>query len=224
MPQANDSTGFLKSTQAKVLTGVLIAQALMFYGLSRAEARPTSTPLSQLSDHLGKWTMVGEGLVDQDTRDVLKADELLTRSYQSSATHVPANLFVAYFQTQRTGQAPHSPKNCLPGNGWSESEAGHIFVDIPGRDTPIEINRYLVAKGENKSIVLYWYQSRDRVVASEYRAKLYTAVDAMRHNHTDTALVRVVVPVVNNDDKAATDAAIDFVKDFFTPLRQHFPA
>ncbi len=224
MEQTSDSTGFLKSTQAKVLTGVLIAQALLFYGLSRAEARPTNTPLNQLSEHLGKWTMAGEGFVDQETRDVLKADEILTRSYQSSATQLPANLFVAYFRTQRTGQAPHSPKNCLPGNGWSQSESGHISVDIPGRATPIEINRYLVAKGENKSIVLYWYQSRDRVVADEFKAKMYTAVDAMRHNHTDTALVRVVVPVVNNDDKAATDAAVDFVKDFFNPLRAHFPA
>ena len=75
-------------------------------------------------------------------------------------------------------------------------------------------NRYLVAKGEYKSVVLYWYQSRDRVVASEYRAKMFTAVDAMRYNRTDTALVRVVVPVPNGDSKAATDAAIDFVRDF----------
>jgi EpsI family protein len=225
MQPTSNSTGFLKSTQAKVLTGVLIAQALLFYGLSRAEGKAVNTPLSQLSRHLGKWTMSGdEGYVDQETRDVLKADEILTRSYQSSATPIPANLFVAYFRTQRTGQAPHSPKNCLPGNGWSESESGHITVDIPGRATPIEINRYLVAKGENKSIVLYWYQSRDRVVASEYRAKMYTAVDAMRYNRTDTALVRVVVPVPNGDSKAATDAAIDFVKDFLNPLRQHFPA
>ena len=217
------TNSFLKSTQAKILTGVLIAQALLFYGLSRAEAHATNTPLNELSEHLGKWTMSGEGYVDQETRDVLKADEILTRSYQSSALSIPANLFVAYFRTQRTGQAPHSPKNCLPGNGWSEAESGHILVDIPGRAAPIEINRYLVSKGENKSIVLYWYQSRDRVVASEYRAKMFTAVDAMRYNRTDTALVRVVVPVPNGDSKAATDAAVDFVKDFFNPLRQHFP-
>src|SRR5258708_1696321 len=141
MQPTNNSSGFLKSTQAKVLTGVLIAQALLFYGLSRAEGHAVNTPLKELSEHLGKWTMASEGYVDQETRDVLKADEILTRMYQSSASPVPANLFVAYFRTQRTGQAPHSPKNCLPGNGWSESEAGHIMVDVPGRAAPIEINR-----------------------------------------------------------------------------------
>jgi EpsI family protein len=148
----------------------------------------------------------------------------LNRGYVNPALRTEANLFVAYFKTQRTGQMPHSPKNCLPGNGWTQTLSDTINVNVPGRDTPIEVNRYLVSKGQNKSVVVYWYQSRDRVVASEYRARFFTAADAIRYNRTDTALVRVVVPVVNDDDKRATDTALNFVKDFFGPLRQHFPA
>ena len=216
--------GFLKSRQAKILSAILISQALLFYGMSRAEANPESRPLSGLSEQLGSWRMSKQGVIDDETREVLKADELLNRGYVNMALRVEANLFVAYFKTQRTGQTPHSPKNCLPGNGWTQTLSDTINVTVPGRAEPIEVNRYLVSKGENKSIVVYWYQSRDRVVASEYRARFYTAADAIRFNRTDTALVRVVVPVVDGDDKRATDAAIDFVKDFFVPLRQHFPA
>ena len=216
--------GFLKSRQAKILSAILISQALLFYGMSRAEANPESRPLSGLSEQLGSWRMSKQGVIDEETREVLKADELLNRGYVNMALRVEANLFVAYFKTQRTGQTPHSPKNCLPGNGWTQTLSDTINVTVPGRAEPIEVNRYLVSKGENKSIVVYWYQSRDRVVASEYRARFYTAADAIRFNRTDTALVRVVVPVVDGDDKRATDAAIDFVKDFFVPLRQHFPA
>jgi EpsI family protein len=215
---------FLKSRQAQILSAVLISQALLFYGLSRAEIRPQKRPLSELPQRLGSWSMSVEGVVDKETQEVLKADELLNRGYVNQALRVEANLFVAFFQTQRTGQTPHSPKNCLPGNGWVQTIADTIKVQVPGRAEPVEINRYLVSKGENKSIVLYWYQSRDRVVASEYSARFYTAADAIRYNHTDTALVRVVVPVVNDNDQAATDAAVNFVKDFFGPLRQHFPA
>ena len=221
--QTNDQ-GFLKSRQAKILSAILISQALLFYGMSRAEANPESRPLSGLSEQLGSWRMSKQGVIDEETREVLKADELLNRGYVNMALRVEANLFVAYFKTQRTGQTPHSPKNCLPGNGWTQTLSDTINVTVPGRAEPIEVNRYLVSKGENKSIVVYWYQSRDRVVASEYRARFYTAADAIRFNRTDTALVRVVVPVVDGDDKRATDAAIDFVKDFFVPLRQHFPA
>lgn len=216
--------GFLKSRQAKILSAILISQALLFYGMSRAEANPESRPLNDLSEQLGSWRMSKQGVIDEETREVLKADELLNRGYVNMALRVEANLFVAYFKTQRTGQTPHSPKNCLPGNGWTQTLSDTINVTVPGRAEPIEVNRYLVSKGENKSIVVYWYQSRDRVVASEYRARFYTAADAIRFNRTDTALVRVVVPVVDGDDKRATAAAVDFVKDFFVPLRQHFPA
>lgn len=219
-----NNRGFLKSRQAKILSAVLIGQALLFYGMSRAEANPESRPLNQLPEQLGSWHMSKEGVVDDETRDVLKADELLNRGYVNVPLRIEANLFVAYFKTQRTGQTPHSPKNCLPGNGWTQTLSDTINVAIPGRAEPIEVNRYLVSKGENKSIVVYWYQSRDRVVASEYRARFYTAADAIRFNRTDTALVRVVVPVIDGDDQRATDAAVNFVKDFFVPLRQHFPA
>jgi len=213
----------LKSRQAKILSAILISQALLFYGMSRAEANPKSRPLSELSEQLGSWKMSKQGVIDDETREVLKADELLNRGYVNMDLRVEANLFVAYFKTQRTGQTPHSPKNCLPGNGWTQTLSDTVSVTVPGRAEPIEVNRYLVSKGENKSIVVYWYQSRDRVVASEYRARFYTAADAIRFNRTDTALVRVVVPVVDGDDKRATDAAVNFVKDFFAPLRQHFP-
>jgi len=219
----SSESGFLKSRQAKILSAVLISQAALFYGMSRAEANPKNRPLNELSEQLGSWRMSKEGVVDEETRAVLKADELLNRGYVNKDLRVEANLFVAYFKTQRTGQMPHSPKNCLPGNGWTESLSDVMSVSVPGRAEPIEVNRYLVAKGENKSIVVYWYQSRDRVVASEYRARFYTAADAIRYNRTDTALVRVVVPVIDGDDKRATEAAVNFVKDFFAPLRQHFP-
>ena len=48
--------------------------------------------------------------------------------------------------------------------------------------------------------------------------------DAIRYNRTDTALVRVVVPVAANDEAAAQEEAIAFVRSFFTPLRQYLPA
>ncbi len=82
----------------------------------------------------------------------------------------------------------------------------------------------MVSKGEDKSVVLYWYQARDRVIASEYRAKFYLVADAIRYNRTDTALVRVVVPVSGSDSAAATKTAEEFVQAFFMDLRRHLPA
>ena len=216
-------TGLFRSTAAKVLTVVLVAQVAMVYGFTRPEMVPHNRPLSQAPYEFGTWKLYKEGVVEKEIQDVLKADELLTRSYTSSAQPVGAHLFVAYFRSQRTGQAPHSPKNCLPGSGWVPSVSDVITTDVPGRGS-IEMNRYVVARGEEKSLVLYWYQSRDRVVASEYKAKMYVIADALRYNRTDTALVRVTVPIIGNNVDAAQNAAFDFVRSFYSPLRQHFPA
>jgi hypothetical protein len=62
------------------------------------------------------------------------------------------------------------------------------------------------------------------VVASEYKAKLYVIADALRYNRTDTALVRVVIPIIDNDVEGTQKAAVDFIRSFYNPLRQHFPA
>lgn len=216
--------GFLQTRAARLLTLFLFAQAAVFYGFSRSETIPSKRLLSELPTQLSGWTMQSEGVVEKEVADVLKADELLTRMYSSPARPEPAHLFVAYFGTQRTGQAPHSPKNCLPGNGWVQSVSDSIQIQVPGRAEPITTNRYVVAKGSSKSVVLYWYQSRDRVVASEYAAKFYVVADALRFNRTDTALVRVVVPVENGSVESAEETAVDFVKAFYAPLRQYFPA
>ena len=224
MPGSDGRFGFLKSTPARVLTVLLLAQLAGLFAVSRREMVPLARPLAEFPRQVGVWTMAEEGVVEREVMDVLRADDVLTRTYYDPAQGRAANLFVAYFKSQRTGQAPHSPKNCLPGSGWMPSKSDLRAITIPGRAEPIEVNRYIVSRGDDKSLVLYWYQTRDRVVASEYRAKFHLIADAIRSNRTDTALVRVVVPVIGDDPEAATAAAERFVQAFFTTLRQLLPS
>lgn len=224
MAESSAPFRFLKSTPARVLTAVLLLQVAGMFAISRRETVPLARPLSQFPTQLGAWSMFQESEADQETLDVLRADDTLSRTYTNPARGIGANLFVAYFKSQRTGQTPHSPKNCLPGSGWAPSESDVHAIRIPGRAQPILVNRYVVSKGEDKSVVLYWYQSRDRVVASEYRAKFYLVADAIQYNRTDTALVRVVVPVSGNDSATATRTADQFVQAFFADLRQYLPS
>ncbi len=221
---AQISFGFLKSRAVQIATVLLAAQAIGLYAVSRREDVPLARPLGNFPQQLGPWTMAQEGVVEKEVRDVLKADDLLTRTYYNPAVGSGANLFVAYFKSQRTGQMPHSPKNCLPGSGWVPSESDIVTVNVPGLGVPISVNRYVVARGEDKSVVLYWYQSRDRIIASEYRARLYMIADAIQYNRTDTALVRVVVPVTGNEAGAATKTAEEFVQSFFMTLKQYLPS
>ena len=215
--------GFLSGRPARALTVLLAAQGAAFYGLSCGEPAVTARPLSGFPRQITDWRMTREDPMAQDVKETLRADDYLTRDYAGPEGR-PVNLFVALFKSQRAGQTPHSPKNCLPGSGWVWSVSDVIPVSIAGRAAPIEVNRYIVSRAEEKAVVLYWYQSRDRVVAGELRAAAFTAWDALRHNRTDTGLIRVVVPVVGNRDEAATRIGIDFVQAIFGQLRGLLPA
>ena len=211
---------FLKSRVILAASGLIILQGALIQSAVRPESIPSARPLSQFPAMLGSWSLVEEGVVDEETQAVLKADDLLNRVYAAGPKGV--SFFVASFRSQRNGKAPHSPKNCLPGNGWSPIVSNEITLDV-GRTEPIPVNRYVVARGEERSLVMYWYQSRDRAVASEYLAKFWVVVDAMRLNRTDTALVRIVVPITNRDEEAADRTAADFIRTMYGALREYLP-
>ncbi len=225
MTARNGRWSLLKTTKARVLTLALVAQLAGLFAISRQERVPLARPLNQFPTELGSWDMYSQSSVEQAVLDVLRADDVLSRTYYDSGTKRGADLFIAYFKSQRSGQAPHSPKNCLPGSGWMPSESDVLEIPVSGRPGgSISVNRYVVSKGDDRSVVLYWYQAHNRVIASEYRAKLYLVADAIRYNRTDTALVRIVVPVLGNRVDEATDAARAFVQALFPSLRDYLPS
>jgi len=214
----------LRSPYALILTAILILQGGFFYLVAqREEEIPAMAPLSAMPEILPGFYMSKINDVDPDTRELLRADDLLSREYLSSDRGARVGLFIAYFKTQRYGQSPHSPKNCLPGSGWEPVSAPDRPVIRLGDGSSIQVNRYIVQKGEDRSITLYWYQTHSRVIASEYSAKLWLVADALRYHRSDTSLVRIVVPgdATNMDD--ASQLAYRFVRALFPALKQHLP-
>lgn len=213
----------LKSGPALLVTIVLLAQAAVLRSAMHPEQIPPSPPLSQLTHSLGPWQFQRDGVIEKEVLDVLQADDVLSRSYVT-ADGKYADLYIAAFRSQRNGKAPHSPKNCLPGSGWTPLVEDETSIDV-GESAPIVVNRYIVTQGDERDLVLYWYQSRSRVVASEYKAKFWVVADAMRYNRTDTAIVRVIVPIdkETRDNDAAQRTAVDFIKTFYAAIRQVLP-
>ena len=214
---------FLSNKYAKLLTLVLLMQAAAYYAVAmRAEHTPVVAPLSLFPAVVGEWTMTQDAPLEKEVLDVLKADDTLNRLYKGP-NRVAANLFIGFFKTQRYGQSPHSPKNCLPGAGWQPLEDTKILVPVPGWSQPIQTNKYVVAHGNEKSVTLYWYQSHNRVVASEYAAKFWLVADAIRYNRSDTSLVKIVVPVHNNDIESATATGVNFIQALFPAVLKQLP-
>lgn len=210
-------------TACLALCGVLAVQAGAFYTMDRTERTIPSSALAAFPASVDSWMRAQDFPIDPEVQKVLKADETLNRSYVGPGYAYPLNFFVAFFKTQRTGVAPHSPKNCLPGAGWTPSSSGTLDIPLGSNEGSISVNRYVVARGEEKTLVLYWYQTPYRAVASEYEAKVWLVLDTIRYRRSDTSLVRVVVPVAGGNEAAAEKAAVDFVRGMYPKLRGVLP-
>jgi EpsI family protein len=173
---------------------LLIVTALFLQARSSNEIQPPREPLASLPHQLGAWSGT-DITIPQEILDILGAGDFLLRVYRvPDTTKSYVDLFVAYFPSQRSGDSIHSPKNCLPGAGWSPVESSRVTLSLPGH-APFPANRYVIAKGEDRMLVLYWYLSHNRAVASEYWAKFYLVTDAMRLNRSDGSLIRVTTPL-----------------------------
>lgn len=214
---------FFRSRGVVAATAILAVQAVCFHVFAQNEREPKTLPLQMIQTDFGAWSLASQEALDSATAEILHPDDYLYRLYRDSNSGASASLFIAYFKTQRTGHAPHTPRNCLPGHGWTPSNQGIREVRTPA-GPPIQVNHYLIAKGRMRSAVIYWYQTAGRAVGNEYIAKLYLLADAIRHRRSDTALVRIIVPFEGRDSKAAERAAEDLAGQVYVALANHFPA
>jgi EpsI family protein len=207
-----------------VLAALMIGStAIWLEARSGIEVFPPREHLASFPMQLGGWRAIDIG-IDEQTRQVLGAGDFLRRIYSNPETEAPTiDLFIAYFRSQRSGDTIHSPKNCLPGSGWMPVESQQVMLSIAGH-SPFPVNRYVIAKGHIRQLVLYWYWAHDRGVASEYWAKYYLIADSMKLNRSDGSLLRFVTPLAPGETTdAAEQRLLPFVNDVFTQLPSFIP-
>ena len=192
-----------------VLVAILLAGIFINCWVYLGEAHVVRKELREFPQQLGGWTQIGgDQILDSQTLTVLRASDYVVRNYRTVDGQV-ANFYVGYYATQRDGATYHSPLNCLPGAGWTMSDPGQVTITSPNGRTFVA-NRYLIQNGDQKSVMVYWYQGRGRTVSSEYWGKVYTVWDSIRLRRSDGAMVRVTIPVGASESTAlrsATDLA-----------------
>jgi EpsI family protein len=214
--------------KAVVLFVIFIGAAGAIARAQRSEAVPPRESFAALPQMLDEWQGRENPPLTEKELEVLGADDYVLRTY--SAPGKWAGLYMGYWETQKRGDTVHSPLNCLPGSGWqplSRRALGIPVADANGSRRDIEVNRFVIQKGLDRQLVLYWYQSHGRVVASEYWGKFYLVADAVQSSRSDTAIVRVVTPITAatpEAERAAERIAIEFVQKLFPTLDKHIPA
>lgn len=211
----------LPATAAAV---VLVATAVVATALpERVEVMPARAPLLQFPLAFTQWRGESRSIEATYLRalkldDYLMADYVRTAPPEAHAEPV-VNVYVAWYDSQRQGQAAHSPRSCLPGDGWEIESLTTVQAG-----TNLAANRALIRKGDDAQLVYYWFAQRGRIVTSEYAVKWWLLVDAALRNRTDGALVRLTTPLGSGEAPAAADARLRaFAADALVRLRPHLP-
>jgi EpsI family protein len=212
--------------RAIALSLLLGGTTIFLANARKAEVAVERESFATFPMEIGAWRAINDPPLEPDILKVLGVDDYLSRIYYQ-ADGARVGFYMGFYGSQRQGDTIHSPLNCLPGAGWEPVTQGRLQIanaDGQGRD--ITVNRYIVRKGLERQLVLYWYQSHGRVVASEYTSKMYLISDAIRLNRTDGSMVRVIAPIPFNatDEGAAAERlAEEFVRVVFPLLPAHLP-
>lgn len=198
-----------------VVTVVLLAATLTASQVtSDRKAEPLLAPLSTIPLQIGSFTGGENPSLAAGVLNELKATDYISRTYRQ--TDLDADLFIAFYSRQRAGQSMHSPKHCLPGSGWEIWD--YATMDLPLANQRVTINKYSISHAGDRKVVLYWYQSKDRVFASEYLGKLLLGRDSLLKNTTAAAIVRIIIP----DKPGAVEGASAFASEVISQMHRLF--
>jgi EpsI family protein len=165
----------------------------------------TSFPLE-----LGEWRCAANQKIDEAVLRNLGATDYWICDYVRGGSEI-ASLYVGYHASQVREEGGgagensiHPPAHCLPGSGWSIIDSRTVTLDMPGLPgAPAPVKRLVVAKGQERQLVYYWYQTQGRVIAEDWQKVLYVGYDRATRGRTDGALVRFTVPILREDDASA---------------------
>ena len=211
----------LSSKRVLIVSALLLVTAGLLQARGRVELQPKAADLESVPYHLGDWQGRPER-INSEVREVLGDGHFLSRIY-TSPIEQPVDLFIAYYSSQRSGDTIHSPKNCLPGSGWMPLESDRVWIEVAPNQS-IRVNRYVVAQGMDRQLVMYWYQAHGRVTPSEYAAKFYLVADSIRMNRSDGGMVRLVTPILPNESLEQSQArAVRFARELYPMLNNYIP-
>jgi EpsI family protein len=183
---------------------------------ARRIPEPLEQSLTTISDSVAGWKLDRTLQLDAPGLKALAPTEYLLRKYQKNASEL--DLFISFYAQQRAGESMHSPKHCLPGAGWEIWEQGSTAVDFHNR--PVTVNKYVIEYQQNRMLMLYWYQTGQRVIASEYLGKVLLARDTLLTGRTAGSIVRITVPYGPDALKEATAFAAAIMPEVERCFRQ----
>ena len=201
-----------------ILAGIVLCTCLATYILNQSKTVDNQPPpLKQYLGQIPGYTTMGDIALGIEAYDMLKLDDYLFTAYQNQDGQV-MTLYVGYYYTSNKAYAAHSPLVCYPSHGW-QLEGKPVVHTLEVRSNMITYEEIVTTYGEQRELVIYWYQARDRANIRVYRNKIDMGYNKLLHNDSKHGFVRVSLPLVA-DYEETKKRAIEFIKAFYPSLLQ----
>jgi len=199
--------------------GFLLLNLYVYYELATDAVIPARQTFDHMPLELDDWSCARPERMDAPTERGLGVTDYHLCTWQRAngaddRIAPEVGVYLGYHATQIREEGGgsdensiHPPAHCLPGSGWDIVRLETVEVDLPGLPkTPARVRRLLIAKGNSRQLVYYWYQQAGRVIAEDWEKIVYMGWDRASRGRTDGALVRFTIPVLGRNE-AAADAA-----------------
>jgi EpsI family protein len=199
---------------------ILALNGYVYWFMGSAEVIPPREEFALFPDAIEDWRCSYRETLDDKTLGFLQVTDYVSCNFYKPDTTTATHLYVGYHERQTRDResgvatAIHPPEHCLPGSGWDIIDSRIVPIDVgPGG----EAKRFVIAKGNQRALVYFWYHSRGRVIARNHHKIIWMFLDRARFGRTDGSLVRFTIPIEFGDEEAAEATFHEFA-NLVTPL------
>lgn len=163
--------------------------------------------IGKIPHTIGGWQ--GRDLpLDSSVYEILETKTIIHRNYTLNGTTLL--LSVVYYPQTKVDF--HAPESCLGGQGiQTRSSSRTIALRTGDKEVYLDINEIVWGKGNEESLVYYFYKAGSFVGNSYIKLRLALARNKFTTTQKSGSLIRVSVPVFLSDYKKAEAALRNFM-------------
>jgi EpsI family protein len=218
-------------TKTLVAVAFVVLNFYTYHYMASNPVYPERKSFDAFPLELGEWACHEPHEISDEIQQNLGVTDYLSCRFTRPQDRVGVDVYVGYHASQVREEgggagenAIHPPAHCLPGSGWDIIDTRTVPIStlgMPQQDA--RVKRLVIAKGNARQLVYYWYQSRGRVISEDWQKIVYVGLDRALKSRTDGSLIRFTIPIVGNDDAAAEATFQDLASRILTLLPDYVP-
>jgi len=224
-------------TKLAAALGFLALNFYIYQFLATDEVIPPRETFATFPLEVGDWRCPAMREMDPDALRFLGATDYVICTYFKEGSRDAVDLYVGYHASQvrkegggGSANSIHPPEHCLPGSGWDIIDSRREPIGFPGlpaghglREDGPRAKRFIIAQGDVRQLVYFWYQGQGRVITANEDVILYRFFDRALRSRTDGALVRFTTAIERGDVAAAEARFREFALQAVPLLPRYLP-